>query len=227
MPNMNIGMMRNQTKPGDMLIRVHDGAVLGWGIKVVSGGSDFVHGGLAVGQDRLVEVNGALGASKHTGQGAMSRLLANVVLTHLYEELRGITYVCYRPIDAELGLQVAIEAYPFARVGVDKSFGYNIGAAIKSTPVWRKLFGTDDKHPTGQFLYLDENESVLSAALEEKKSFFCTQFMVWMYQKTAEKMRRPFTFPLQPKDALPAALVEALDRSPLFTYQGVIRPMVK
>lgn len=220
MPNMNIGMLRDTTKPGDMLIRVFTGGIIGSLIKGVSGGSQFVHGGLAVGQNRLVEVNGGLADNRHSKQG---RLLANIYLTDLFEDLRDVTYVCYRPVDAALGEQVAIEAYPFARRGVDKSFGYNLGAAVKSTPGWRSLFGPNTSAQTGQFRYIDENESVLAVARREHLNFFCTQFMVWMYVKTAEKLRVAFQFPLAAKDALPGKLVAALDNSPLFTYQGVIR----
>ena len=76
MPNMNIGMIRSATKPGDMLIRVFTGGVIGAVIKGASDGSPFVHGGLAVGQNRMVEVNGGLASNKHSGQG---RLLANIL----------------------------------------------------------------------------------------------------------------------------------------------------
>lgn len=219
MPNMNIGMMRTQTRPGDMLIRVFTGGAIGGVISFATNDSQFVHGGIAVGQNRMVEVNGGLNADRHTGQG---RILANIYLTDLMTDLKDVTYVCYRPTDAGLGEDVAIQAYPFARRGVDKSFGYNISAAVKSTPLWRSLFGSAKGEPK-EDMAIDENESVLSVAMAGKKSFFCTQFMVWIYGMTAKKTGRAWPFPLQAKDAYPGALVSALDASPLFAYQGVIR----
>jgi len=218
MPNLQIGMMRGQTAPGDMLIKINTGGIIS---KIIQGasGSQFVHGGLAVGESRVIEVNGGLNPD-NLGN---SRLLANIYMTSLFSpDLRKESYVCYRCNDKDLGTQVAIEAYPFARQGYDKRWGYDIGSAVASTPIWQRLFGTP-KQPTGQFLYIDENESVLAAGNRECREWFCTQWMVWMYFKTAEKMRKGFSFPLQPKLAFPGALVDALDKSSSFTYMGVIR----
>jgi hypothetical protein len=217
MPNLQIGMMRGGTAPGDMLVKINTGGIIS---KIISkaSSSQFVHGGLAVGQSRVIEVNGGL-SPDNLGNG---RLLANIYMTSLFApDLRHESYVCYRCIDTDLATQVAIEAYPFARQGYDKRWGYDVGAAIASTPIWQRLFGTTPQ-ATGQFKYIDENESVLAAGNRECREWFCTQWMVWMYLKTAEKMRKGFSFPLQPKVAFPGALVDALDKSPSFTYIGVI-----
>jgi hypothetical protein len=217
MPNLQIAMMRGQTAPGDMLIKINTGGIIS---KIISRASDsqFVHGGLAVGQNQVIEVNGGLSPDK-LGNG---RLLANIYITSLFSpDLRRGSYVCYRCMDTDLATQVAIEAYPFARQGYDKRWGYDVGAAIASTPIWQRLFGVAPQ-PTGQFLYIGENESVLAAANHECREWFCTQWIVWMYFKTAEKMRKGFSFPLEPKVAYPGALVDALDRSTNFTYMGVI-----
>jgi hypothetical protein len=210
-------MMRGQTGPGDMLIKVNTGGLIS---KIISGasGSKFVHGGLAVGQSRVIEVNGGL----HPDNLGKSRLLANIYMTSLFSpDLRKESYVCYRCTDKELATQVAIGAYPFARQGYDKRWGYDVGAAIASIPIWQRLFGAPPT-PTGQYLYIDENESILAVANRECREWFCTQWMLWMYFKTAEKLRKGFSFPIAPRVAFPGALVDALDRSPNFSYLGVI-----
>lgn len=210
MPDMHLGMRRGATRPGDMVIRINDGGIIGG----VIGGltkSEFVHGGLAVGQNRLIEVNGGLNPDS-TGKG---RILANIYMTDLMTDLKQNSYVVYRCNDAALAEQVAIEAYPFVREGDNKSWGYNLSAAVKS------LAGAPAPE-TGKFLFIDENESVLAVAMQEKKNWFCTQWMVWMYNKTAEKMRKGISIGVDPKAAYPKALVDALDRCPLFTYQGKI-----
>lgn len=218
MPHFNIGMIRGQTKPGDMLIRINEGTELG-SIHIRStvvtalSHSDFVHGGIAAGQNRIIEVNGFLNPET-TGK---ARIVANIYMTDLFSvDLRRNSYVVYRCRDERLGEQVAIEAYPFVRAGYDKSWGYNLVDALKSIIV-------KDKQSTGSLQYIDENESVLAVAQLEAKNWFCTQWMVWMYEKTAEKMRKGISIGIRAKDAFPGALVTALDRSRDFTYEGVIQ----
>jgi hypothetical protein len=218
MPSLNIGLIRSQTQPGDMLIRINEGTKAG-SIHIRStvvtalSHSKFVHGGIAAGQNRIIEVNGFLSADTR-GKG---RIGANIYMSDLFgTDLRRNSYVVYRCRDKELGQQVAIEAYPFVHAGTEKSWGYNLPGAIKS------ILGKD-KQDTGSFNYIDENESVLSVAQHENKSWFCSQWMVWMYEKTAEKMRKGVRVGLRAKDAFPGALVEALDHSPDFTFEGVIK----
>lgn len=217
MPYLNIGLMREQTKPGDLLIRINEGTDFGSihiRSTVVTGlsHSKFVHGGLAAGQNRIIEVNGFLNPDS-TGKG---RIIANIYMTDLFGvELRRNSYVVYRCRDAALAQQVAIEAHPFVRAGYDKSWGYNLIDALKSIVA-------KDKQKSGSFQYIDANESILAVAQHEAKNWFCTQWMVWMYEKTAEKMRKGISIGIRAKDAYPGALVDALDRSRDFTYEGVI-----
>lgn len=218
MPNLQIGIMRSQTQPGDMVIRLNTGGLIGGVISALTNKSQFVHGGLGAGQNRLIEVNGGLNPDS-TGK---NRILANIYMSDLFSpDLRTNSYVVYRCIDTDLATQVAIQAYPFVRRGYDNSWGYNLVAALKSTPVWRNLFSATTDADNVQTI--DANESILDVAELEGKNWFCTQWMVWMYEQVAAKTGRIFNLAIRPKDAYPGALVAALDTSPMFTYQGVIR----
>lgn len=210
MPDLNILMLRTSTKPGDMVIRINTGGMIGGAISVASG-SEFVHGGLAIGDNEIVEVNGGLNPDS-TGKG---RILANIYKTNITTDLRDNDYVVYRCNDTELAKQVAIEAAPFVVSGSNSSWGYNLTGAVSSL--------MSPSVNTGQFLYIDENESVLAVARKENRNFFCTEFMVWIYLKTAEKLKKPVSIGVAAKDAYPGALVAALDKSSSFTYIGAIR----
>lgn len=210
MPDLNVMMQRTGTKRGDMVIRINTGGAIGGAISAMSG-SEFVHGGLAIGGNEIVEVNGGLNPDS-TGKG---RILANIYKTNITTDLKDNDYVVYRCNDTDLATQVAIEASPFVASGSNSSWGYNLTGAVSSL--------MSPSVTTGQFLYIDENESVLSVARRENRNFFCTEWMVWVYQKTAEKMRKPLRIGIAPKDAFPGALVTALDKSSSFTYVGAIR----
>lgn len=221
MPDMSIGMLRSGTKPGDMVIRVNTGGVIGGAISTMTN-SEFVHGGLAVGENYLIEVNGGLNPDS-TG----SRLLANIYKTSLYsDDLNGNEYVVYRHLDTNLAEQVAIEASPFVKAGVDVSWSYNLGDALGETCMPTSPGDIDRAELARRAGYvnfgIDEDESVLAVAQREKLNFFCTQWMVWIYNITADKMRKGFSLGISPKQALPGVLVKALDESPYFKYTGKI-----
>ena len=177
MPDLNVLMPREKTGPGDMLIRYHapyltKGEIgmdpIGGFISTASK-SPFVHGGLAIGGNEVVEVNGGL----NPDSSGNSRILANIYKTNLTTDLKDNDYVVYRCRDTTLAKQVAIEATVFVKAGTEESWGYNLIDALKS-------LGSPSPD-TGQFLFVDENESVLSVAMRRKQAssapngwFICT-----------------------------------------------------
>jgi len=218
-PSQDIGMMRSQTKPGDLMIKLNRGGVISGFISVVSGGTEYVHGGIAVGNNKLVEVNGGLPADS-TGK---CRILANIYVTDLMTDLKHEAYDVWRCDNQPLAEEVAIQAYPFAAQGRKKSWGYDLISALRSTG---KGSSAKDKDASGVAAYMDANESILSVANMQKKTFFCTQFMTWMYYQAALRMGfdPPDQYiPIASKDAIPKALVDALERSARFRYVGTIQ----
>lgn len=218
-PANDVGMMRSQTKPGDIMIKLLRGGVIGNFISKLSGGSQYVHGGLAVGEGKLVEVNGGLGRD----QLGKSRLLANIYVTDLMKDTRDTAYDVWRCSDRDLAEEVAIQAYPFAAQGHKKSWGYDLIAALRSTGSGSSAKDTDANRVEA---YMEANESVLAVANMDKRAFFCTQFVAWMYYQAALRKGRspPDQFvPIASKDAIPSALVAALERSAWFSYVGTIQ----
>lgn len=206
-----------------MMIRVDTGDVLGSLISKLQGESDFVHGGLAIGAGQMVEVNGGLGVSRKYGQ----RMTANIYRTRLHKENKRVKYVVYRPVNEDLGLNVAKEAVDFATEGEQAAWGalgYNLKAGIQSLDVYKGRFGDKSAEKKNRNVFLNQNESVVSMARREGKSFFCTQWMVWMYLMVSKQTKTFYNFNMAPKDALPGRLVAALDRSSDFTYKGCILP---
>ncbi|MEK6234321.1 MAG: hypothetical protein N2C14_06390, partial [Planctomycetales bacterium] len=79
-----MGMMRTQTKPGDIVIKTGTTELASKFISWITGGSDYVHGGIAVGPGTLVEVNGGLPKDSR----GKSRLMANIYVTDLIKDTR-------------------------------------------------------------------------------------------------------------------------------------------
>jgi len=201
------------------MIKLFRGGLIGNVISALTDRSPYVHGGLAVGDNKLVEVNGGLGPN----QLGKSRLLANIYVTDLMKDTRNTAYDVWRCGHEELAEEVAIQAYPFAAQGYKKSWGYDLIAAVRSTG---RGSSAKDNDASGVAAYVDTNESILSVANAQKKSFFCTQFVAWMYYQGAMKMGfdPPDQFiPIASKDASPAALVAALEKSNWFQYVGTIQ----
>jgi len=218
-PGHDFGIMRSQTKPGDVMIKLNRGGAISGFISLVSGGTEYVHGGIAVGDNKLVEVNGGLGRD----QLGKNRVLANIYVTDLMKDLKDTAYDVWRCSNQTLAEEVAIQSYPFAAQGHKKSWGYDLIAALRSTGSGSSA---KDKDATSVAAYIDANESILSVANMQKKTFFCTQFIAWMYYQAALKLRHdpPDQFiPIASKDAIPRALVNALESSPWFTYVGTIQ----
>lgn len=237
----HIGLLASDLKPGDIVLKLNQRATLGagwnkWGSRSVIGNlisafsafnPEYVHGGLAVGQGRLIEVNGGIGPDDING----NRLFANIYLTDVKRDLGKDSYDVWRCNDAELAEEVARQAYPFVPVGVNKSWSYNIrDAAIGVGANWAaKLFGhglldsTSGKKKEGP---LPEKASAVEIAAWEKRRFYCTQFVVWLYNVTSARIlnRGRGAILMSDQEAYPGYLAEVLHkRSSNFSYVGAIR----
>jgi len=192
-PNHRTGVLASSLQPGDIVLKMNQSADLGvgwnrWGSKsiignLISGFSafnpEYVHGGLSVGQGRLVEVNGGIPGDNINGV----RLMANIYLTDIKRDTASTSYDVWRCNDLELAEETARQAYPFVYQGVIKSWNYNLRDALANV----------GKHTLGKIVGrgplgassgqreegpLPEKSSALDIALWERRQFYCTQFVV-------------------------------------------------
>jgi hypothetical protein len=112
-----IGILPLNLKPGDIALKMNPQAKLGagwnrWGNKSIISNAisafsalnpEYVHGGLSVGQSRLVEVNGGLTADNING----TRLFANIYLTDIARDVASTSFDVWRCQDTELAEEVA------------------------------------------------------------------------------------------------------------------------
>jgi len=237
----HIGLLANDLKPGDVVLKLNQRSILGagwstWGSRSVISNlisafsvfnPEYVHGGLSVGQGRLIEVNGGIGPDDING----NRLLANIYLTDVKRDLGKDSYDVWRCKDVELAQEVARQAYPFIPVGVNKSWSYNIRDAATGVGAnWAaKIFGhgpldsTSGKKKEGP---LPEKPSAVEIAAWEKRRFYCTQFVVWLYNVTSSRIlnRGRGAILMDDREAYPGYLAEVLHRrSSNFHYVGALR----
>jgi hypothetical protein len=188
---------------------------------------EYVHGGLAVGQGRLVEVNGGLTADNISG----TRFFANIYLTDIARDLASSSYDVWRCKDSELAEQVAIQAYPFVYQGVQKGWGYNLRDALSSVGLktasqvlGHGALGSTSGKPAQA--PQRENPDALDIAISEGRRFFCTQFVVWLYNVVSSRILRRGrgAILMDDNEAYPGYLAEVLHkRSSNFIYLGCIR----
>jgi hypothetical protein len=236
-----MGILVSSLQPGDIVLKLNQRANMGagwnkWGSRSVIGNlisgfsafnPEYVHGGLSVGQGRLIEVNGGIPADAING----NRLMANIYLTDIKRDLGKDSYDVWRCNDVELAEAVAQQAFPFIPEGVNKSWSYNIRDAAKSVGlnVAAKIFGhgplgaTSGKREEGP---LPEKASAVDIAIFEKRRFYCTQFVVWLYNTVSERIlkRGRGAILMSDQEAYPGYLAEVLHkRSANFSYLGAIR----
>lgn len=223
MIDLKLTFKRTDTKPGDILIRLNTGGIIGETISAFTG-SQLVHGGLAVGENRVIEVNGDLPPDT-TGK---NRFLANIYRSDLTNELKENEYLVFRCEDQDLAARVAVEAHTFVRVGVDKGWGYNLVGAVKAlfqtpTDPERQPLLSKGQAVANYGSISTSSRDEIERILKSKAKYFCTQWIVVMYVQTAKSISKGVTVGIDPDRALPGALAEALDKSKDFTFKGVIR----
>ncbi len=236
-----IGILPRNLKPGDIALKMNQQANLGpgwnkWGNKsLVSNlisdlspfNPEYVHGGLSVGEGRLVEVNGGLTADNVSG----SRFFANIYLTDIARDVASTSYDVWRCKDTELAGEVARQAYPFVYQGVKKGWGYNlrdalssVGAKKASNVLGHGALGATSGKPAPA--PLPANPDALDIAISEGRRFFCTQFVVWLYNIVSSRILRRGrgAILMDDSEAYPGYLAEVLHkRSSNFIYLGCIR----
>jgi hypothetical protein len=237
----HVGILASNLQPGDIVLKLNQRANLGagwnkWGSRSVIGNlisgfsvfnPEYVHGGLSVGQGRLIEVNGGIGPDDING----NRLTANIYLTDIKRDLAKDSYDVWRCNDTALAEEVARQAYPFVPIGVHKSWSYNIRDAARSVGqnVLAKVLGHGPLNSTSGHKKegpLPKEASAVDIAIWEKRRFYCTQFVVWLYNVVSSRIlnRGRGAILMNDQEAYPGYLAEVLHkRSSNFSYLGAIR----
>ena len=237
----HVGILACNLQPGDIVLKLNQKANLGagwnkWGNRSVIGNlisgfsafnPEYVHGGLSVGQGRLIEVNGGIGPDDING----NRLTANIYLTDVKRDLGKDSYDVWRCNDSALAEEVARQAYPFVPIGVNKSWSYNIRDAARSVGLnlAAKIVGHGPLDSTSGHQKegpLPKDASAVDIAIWEKRRFYCTQFVVWLYNVVSSRIldRGRGAILMSDQEAYPGYLAEVLHkRSSNFSYLGAIR----
>jgi hypothetical protein len=192
-------------KPGDLLLKVSDGSVIARAIQLgqaMVGGlnTGVVHAGVLFDRTFIIEAQG-------NGIGANDLRVQN--LPYGYH-----VYRCRNPNMAEGAGTCAKMMFDIhQRRG---SLGYSIPGAVGS------LFGGTGKPATAS-----EMDGLLDRILEGRNNrFFCSQFVVYVYQFVAEQSRVGAAAAFNMRDAKvePSALAASLQRHPMFVEAGYLMP---
>jgi hypothetical protein len=223
---------KGSTRPGDILLKrmpttVAEGSpkessflkkFYGWQLKHTAKGpvNYYIHAGLAVGDDMSVEVQGALGK----GQSYPSVYevdLRKIIFPETYYEV-------WRFFTPWLPIDVAEEAKNFVdqagKANPKTGMGYGLLSAFRSTDI--SIFRSHLKQDTYP---ADKKTSLWDHAVATKGKFFCSEFVVWLYNQVA--WREGFTpanqfIGISSSEANPNALGDALIKSEGWSCLGYI-----
>ena len=192
-------------KPGDVLLKVSDGSILSWGIQFgqqAVGGKNagIVHAGVLFDSTYMIEAQGA-------GISANDLRVQN--LHYGYH-----VYRCRQKDLAEGAGTCAKMMFDIHQRG--SNLKYSIGGAIGS------LFGKGGRPaPAGDM------DALLTRILDgRRQGFFCSQFVVFVYQFVAEQNRLPATALFNVNDAKvePSELAARLQGHRFFEEIGYVMP---
>ncbi len=194
---LNISNLRK----GDIMMKYHDGSLIS---KVISFGqsitgyqhANIVHTGILCDQIHIVESQGS-----------------GVVINNLITGNNQYGYQVFRPTNAMLGEGAANGAKMFADIHRrNNSLSYTISTGVKS------LFGGNSNASTPKTM-----DELMERILEGRTSpFFCSHFVVWIYQFAAAQsgLAASSIFNMDAAKANPARLMDILNGNPQFTYVG-------
>jgi hypothetical protein len=191
--------------PGDILLKVSDGSFLSQAIQAgqrAVGGRNpgIAHAGLLFDKTYMIEAQAA-----------------GVSANDLRVQNRGYGYYVYRCKRPHMARGAGTCAKMMFDInGASGALRYNLLGALGS------LFGKRGRSATR-----DEMDALLDRILEGRgRPFFCSQFVVYVYQFVAEQCGVPATavFPLADAKAHPSALATHLAANPFFHEQGWLFP---
>lgn len=188
-------------RKGDIMMKYHDGSIIS---QVISFGqsitgyqhANVVHTGILCDQVHIVESQGA-----------------GVVINNLLTGNNQYGYKVFRPTNTMLGDGAATGAKMFADIHRrNNNLSYTIATGVKS------LFGGNASSATPRTM-----DELMDRILEGRTSpFFCSHFVVYIYQFAAQQSGLPPSsiFDMSAAKANPARLMDVLIANPQFTYVG-------
>jgi hypothetical protein len=192
-------------KPGDLMLKASDGSVLS---KAISLGQNLVgqlnpqivHAGVMFDTTYIIEAQGS-----------------GVSANDLRVQNKKYGYLVYRPVRPNFGQGAGTCAKIMFDIQTrNKNLQYNLLGAIGS------LFGGPGKATSPA-----DMDSLLDRILAGKgHPFFCSQFVVYVYQFVAEQNGVPGSqlFNLHDAKVSPSVLASKLKGSPFFTEAGYVMP---
>lgn len=252
------GLLRSQLKPGDIMLKLYFDSIgddpIGYAIHKATG-SHYVHGGIAgesrgAGQSNFIyDVNGGLPHDKNEGvygrhpvpavkRDSMlnsNRLLPNIYKSSLEKDMKATAYHVWRCRRRDIAELVHREAAPFVVTGTRQRWQYNFSAlALEKRSILKSAFSQnvldEQSRLEKEREIIREGGSFVEAAVSTKRSFFCTEWIVWMYKIAAYKVAQSSPHPsgmdisIPAYDAGPGQLAEALTGSRDFAFVGEILP---
>ncbi|WP_141667519.1 hypothetical protein [Burkholderia cepacia] len=235
-PAFEIGfseISRLEVRPGDILVKLDDSGVISYAIKNLSH-SGYVHGGIAGGNGDMYEVGGGLDHSE--------RMFASIYRADLNSDKGSEEFHVWRCKNSRIAAIVSHEApifvsagrafkkgdMGFGLVGMGMGWGYNLTGALASAnkKVWSFIGAA--RHSSGKELALLDRErnivlnggGFVTAAISGKRTFFCTEWIVWMYLMACAKAKESIDFDILPHEANPGKLAYAMDMSRDFARVG-------
>jgi hypothetical protein len=194
-------LKRQDLRPGDIMCQFFASTVAGAFIaagQALTGNrnSKIVHAGILFDSNYMVEA-----------------LAKGIQAADLRIQNRPYHYMVYRPVNPRLAQGAADCANMMLQINhSQKSLSYNTKGAIAS------IFGTSAKPKTA-----GEMDALLDQILAGKdRPFFCSQFVVYVYQFVAEQsgMSRALIFNLSDPKVPPARLADYMETSPNFKLVG-------
>jgi hypothetical protein len=192
-------------KPGDLLLKVSDGTMIARAIQLgqsMVGGTNagVVHAGVLFDPTFIIEAQGS-------GISANDLRVQNL----------SYGYYVYRCRNANMAEGAGTCAKMMFDIHQRRgSLGYSVPGAVGS------LFGGAGKPATA-----GEMDGLLDRILEGKSNrFFCSQFVVYVYQFVAEQsgVSAASLFNMRDAKVEPSALAASLQRHPMFSEAGYLMP---
>ncbi|WP_157633428.1 hypothetical protein [Burkholderia ubonensis] len=224
---------RLEMRPGDILIKLDNHDASSYVIKKLSH-SGYVHGGIAGGNGDIYEVGGGLDYSE--------RMFASIYHADLNADKGAEEFHVWRCNNSRIAAIVSHEAPAFVSAGRDfkwrsmgfglmgmgMGWGYNFRGALASANKKAWSFIGAARHSSSEELArLDRERNIVlndgrfvTAALSGKRTFFCTEWIVWMYIMACAKAKASLDLDILPNEANPGKLAYAMAMSRDFTRVG-------
>jgi hypothetical protein len=178
--------------------------------------SFYTHAGIYVGAKEMIEVTG----------GNEQGLLGNFMKTSLMKENKGLEYEVWACTDEKLCYHVRMFAFPFVNQGNDMGIAghYDLKGALSSVGLSgkeEKKFGNPGGQATPYGTFQNKREPYDIWKGMESPSFFCSEFIIWLYNQTAMYLNKPPPFAISSQSCV-QGLKQGLENNSKFKLTGIL-----